>query len=165
MTTITGVLEKITYLNEENGFVVARLQEQGKRGLTTIVGSLSVIHPGESIRLTGKWVQNRRFGEQFQVETFEITAPATLQGIRKYLSSGLIKGIGPVMAGRIVDLFGLDTLEIIERKPERLSKVEGIGPKRIAMITEAWIEQKRDQRDHDLSPGPRSQRHLFGQNL
>ena len=142
MTVISGVLEKITYLNEENGFVVARLQEQGKRGLTTIVGSLSSIHPGESIRLTGKWVQNRRFGEQFQVEAFEITAPATLQGIRKYLSSGLIKGIGPVMAGRIVDLFGLDTLEVIEEKPERLSEVEGLGPKRIAMITEAWIEQK-----------------------
>lgn len=142
MTTISGILEKITYLNEENGFVVAKVQEKGKRGLTTIVGNLSGIHPGESLRLTGKWVQNRRFGEQFQVETFEITVPATLHGVRKYLSSGLIKGIGPIMAGRIVDLFGLDTLEIIEKTPERLSVVEGIGPKRVFMITEAWKDQK-----------------------
>ena len=118
------------------------LQEKGKRGLTTIVGNLSGIHPGESLRLVGKWVQNRRFGEQFQVETFEMIVPATVQGIRKYLGSGLIKGIGPVMAGRIVDLFDLDTLEIIEKTPDRLSEVEGIGPKRIALITEAWKEQR-----------------------
>ena len=142
MTLISGVLEKITYLNEENGFVVARLQEKGKKDLTTIVGNLSGIHPGESLKLVGKWVQNRRFGEQFQVETFEMMVPATVQGIRKYLSSGLIKGIGPVMAGRIVDLFDLDTLEIIETTPNRLSEVEGVGPKRIAMITEAWKEQR-----------------------
>ena len=114
----------------------------GREDLTTIVGNLSGIHPGESIKLAGKWVQNRRFGEQFQVETVEIIVPATVQGIRKYLSSGLIKGIGPVMAGRIVDLFDLDTLEIIETTPDRLSEVEGIGPKRIAMITEAWKEQR-----------------------
>ena len=142
MATISGILENITYLNEDTGFVVARVQEKEKRGLTTIVGNLSGIHPGESLRVTGKWVQNRRFGEQFQVETFEITVPATLHGIRKYLSSGLIKGIGPVMAGRVVDLFGLDTLEIIEKTPGRLSEVEGIGPKRIALITEAWKEQR-----------------------
>jgi exodeoxyribonuclease V alpha subunit len=142
MTLISGVLEKITYLNEENGFVVARLQEKGKKDLTTIVGNLSGIHPGESLKLVGKWVQNRRFGEQFQVETFEMMVPATVQGIRKYLSSGLIKGIGPVMAGRIVDLFDLGTLEIIETTPDRLSEVEGVGPKRIAMITEAWKEQR-----------------------
>jgi exodeoxyribonuclease V alpha subunit len=142
MTLLSGVLEKITYLNEENGFVVARLQEKGKKDLTTIVGNLSGIHPGESLKLVGKWVQNRRFGEQFQVETFEMMVPATVQGIRKYLSSGLIKGIGPVMAGRIVDLFDLDTLEIIETTPDRLSEVEGVGPKRIAMITEAWKEQR-----------------------
>ncbi|OGP92961.1 MAG: recombinase RecD [Deltaproteobacteria bacterium RBG_16_48_10] len=142
MTLISGILEKITYLNEKNGFVVAKIQEKGKRGLTTIVGNLPGIHSGESLRLTGKWVQNRRFGEQFQVEAFEITIPATVQGILKYLSSGLIKGIGPMMAGRIVDLFGLNTIEVIEKTPERLSEVEGMGPKRVAMITEAWKEQR-----------------------
>jgi exodeoxyribonuclease V alpha subunit len=142
MTIISGILETITYLNRDTGFVVARVQEKGKRGLTTIVGNLSGIHPGESLRLEGKWVQNKRFGEQFQVEAFEITVPATLHGVRRYLGSGLIKGIGPIMAGRIVDLFGLDTLEIIEKTPDRLSEVEGIGPKRIVLITEAWKEQK-----------------------
>ena len=142
MATISGILENISYLNEDTGFVVARVQEKGKRGLTTIVGNLSGIHPGESLRLTGNWSQNKRFGEQFQVEAFEITVPATLHGIRRYLSSGLIKGIGPIMAGRIVDLFELNTLEIIEKTPERLSEIEGIGPKRIALIIEAWKEQK-----------------------
>ncbi len=83
MTLISGVLEKITYLNEENGFVVARLQEKGKKDLTTIVGNLSGIHPGESLKLVGKWVQNRRFGEQFQVETFEMMVPATVHGDSK----------------------------------------------------------------------------------
>ena len=140
MSTLHGILEKISYHNEENDFVVAKLREKEKRELTTIVGNLSGITPGESLKLTGKWVQNRRFGEQFQVETFEITMPATLHGIEKYLASGLIKGIGPVMSERIVEKFGLGTLEVIEKDPERLSEVEGIGPKRISMITKAWEE-------------------------
>ena len=142
MTTIQGLLERITYYNEENDFVVAKLQEKGKRGLTTIVGNLSGINLGESLSLTGRWVHNKKFGEQFQVERFEVTVPATLHGIQKYLGSGLIKGIGPIMAERIVENFGLNTLEVIEKTPQKLSAVEGIGPKRIAMITRAWEEQK-----------------------
>ncbi len=142
MTIIHGLLERISYHNEENDFVVARLREKDKKELTTIVGNLSGINPGESLKLTGKWVNNKRFGEQFQVERFEVTVPATLHGIQKYLASGLIKGIGPIMSERIVTKFGLDTLEVIEKKPERLSEVEGIGPKRISMITKAWEEQK-----------------------
>ena len=142
MVTIQGLLERITYYNEENDFVVAKLQEKGKRGLTTIVGNLSGINLSESLRLTGRWVHNKKFGEQFQVERFEVTVPATLHGIQKYLGSGLIKGIGPVMAERIVNKFGLNTLEVIEKRPEQLSGVGGIGPKRIAMITRAWEEQK-----------------------
>ena len=142
MPIIYGFLERITYYNEENDFVVARLQEKGKKELSTIVGNLSGINPGESLKLTGLWVHNKRFGEQFQVERFEVTVPATLYGIQKYLGSGLIKGIGPIMAERIVKKFGLDTLEIIEKTPERLSEVDGIGPKRIAMITKAWEAQK-----------------------
>ncbi|MDO9349883.1 MAG: ATP-dependent RecD-like DNA helicase, partial [Deltaproteobacteria bacterium] len=142
MPIIYGFLERITYHNEENDFVVAKLQEKGKRELTTIVGNLTAINPGESLKLTGRWVHNKKFGEQFQVETYEVTVPATVHGIRKYLGSGLIKGIGPIMAERIVKEFALDTLEIIEKTPERLSEVDGIGPKRIAMITRAWEEQK-----------------------
>jgi exodeoxyribonuclease V alpha subunit len=142
MPIIYGFLERITYHNEENDFVVAKLQEKGKRELTTIVGNLTAINPGESLKLTGRWVHNKKFGEQFQVETYEVTVPATVHGIRKYLGSGLIKGIGPIMAERIVKKFTLDTLEVIERTPERLSEVDGIGPKRVAMITRAWEEQK-----------------------
>jgi exodeoxyribonuclease V alpha subunit len=142
MATIHGILERITYYNEENGFVVAKLHEDGKRELTTIVGHFFGIKLGEALKLTGRWVHNKRFGEQFQVERFEIAVPATLYGIKKYLGSGLIKGIGPIMAERIVKKLGLDTLEIIEKKPERLAEVDGIGPKRIVMITRAWEEQK-----------------------
>jgi len=142
MTVIFGFLERITYHNEENDFVVAKLQEKGKRELTTIIGNVSGINPGESLKLTGRWVYNKKFGEQFQVETYEVTVPATVHGIRKYLGSGLIKGIGPIIAERIVKKFALETLEVIEKTPERLSEVDGIGPKRIAMIIKAWGEQK-----------------------
>ena len=142
MQIIFGLLEKISYHNEENDFVVAKLREKEKKELTTIVGNLSGVNPGESLKLTGKWVQNKRFGEQFQVESFEVTVPATLHGIQKYLASGLIQGIGPIMSERIVEKFGLHTLEVIEKKPERLSEVEGIGPTRISMIRKAWVEHK-----------------------
>lgn len=142
MEQISGYLERITYYNEENGFMVARLQEKGRRELTTVVGNLASVNPGESLRLWGKWVNNSKYGRQFQVEKYETTVPATVNGIKKYLGSGLIKGIGPVMAGRIVRVFGLKTLEIIEESPEKLARVEGIGDKRIAMITKAWEEQK-----------------------
>jgi exodeoxyribonuclease V alpha subunit len=142
MSIIHGLLEKISFHNEENDFVVAKLREKDKRELTTIVGNLSGINPGESLKLTGNWVHNKKFGEQFQVETFEVTIPATLLGIQKYLASGLIKGIGPIMSERIVEKFGLHTLEVIEKKPERLSEVEGIGPKRISVIKKTWEEQK-----------------------
>jgi exodeoxyribonuclease V alpha subunit len=142
MLTLYGLLEKITYYNQENDFLVAKLQEKGKRGLTTIVGRLAGMNPGESLKLTGEWVYNKKFGEQFKVDSYEVTAPSTVHGIKKYLGSGLIKGIGPLMAERIVDQFGLDTLEVIEKKPERLSEVDGIGPKRITMITKAWEEQR-----------------------
>src|SRR3990172_2151016 len=142
MPTVYGLLEKITYYNQENDFLVAKLQEKGKRGLTTIVGRLAGMTPGESLKLTGEWVYNKKVGEQFKVESYEVTAPSTVHGIQKYLGSGLIKGIGPLMAERIVDQFGLDTLEVIEKNPERLSEVDGIGPKRIGMITKAWEEQR-----------------------
>src|SRR4030043_800851 len=113
MPIIFGLLERISYHNEENDFVVAKLREKEKKELTTIVGNLSGINPGESLKLTGKWVRNKRFGEQFQVERFEVTVPATLHGIQKYLASGLIPGIGAIMSERIVEKFGLHTLEVI----------------------------------------------------
>lgn len=140
--TIGGYLERISYHNEENHFTVAKLKERGKQELTTIVGSLAGINPGESLKLYGKWVFNKKFGEQFQVEKYEAVVPATVNGIEKYLGSGLIKGIGPVMAKRIVRVFGLETIEVIETRSRDLSRVEGIGPKRVAMIAKAWEDQK-----------------------
>ncbi len=142
METIYGYLERITFINEENHFTVARLQEKAKKELTTIVGNLAGINPGESLRLFGKWVHNAKYGNQFQVEKYETVVPATVNGIEKYLGSGLIKGIGPVMARRIVKTFGLSTLDVIETTPDELAKVDGIGAKRIEMITKAWEEQK-----------------------
>ncbi|MHB8918149.1 MAG: SF1B family DNA helicase RecD2 [Desulfocucumaceae bacterium] len=142
METIGGYLERISYHNEENHFTVAKLKERGKQELTTIVGSLAGINPGESLKLYGKWVFNKKFGEQFQVEKYEAVVPATVNGIEKYLGSGLIKGIGPVMAKRIVRAFGLETIDVIENRSRDLSRVEGIGPKRVAMIAKAWEDQK-----------------------
>lgn len=142
METIYGYLERITFLNEENHFTVARLQEKGKKELTTIVGNLAGVSPGESLRLSGKWVHNTKYGSQFQLEKYETVVPATVNGIEKYLGSGLIKGIGPVMARRIVKAFGLSTLDVIETTPDDLAKVDGIGSKRIGMITRAWEEQR-----------------------
>lgn len=142
METIYGFLERISYHNEETQFCVAKIKEKGKQELTTIVGSLAGVSPGESLKLHGRWVHSKKFGEQFQVERYESMIPATVNGIEKYLGSGLIRGIGPVMARKIVRVFGLDTIDVIENSPQDLSRVEGIGPKRIAMIAGAWADQK-----------------------
>ncbi|MEN6351296.1 MAG: ATP-dependent RecD-like DNA helicase [Syntrophomonas sp.] len=142
MESIYGYLERITYCNEESSFMVAKLKEKGKREMSCIVGNLLGVNPGESLRLNGNWRHNPKYGPQFQVETFETIVPASTRGIEKYLGSGLIKGIGPVMAKRIVTAFGLQALDIIENNPGRLAEVSGIGPKRIEMISQAWEEQK-----------------------
>ena len=142
MDEITGYVERITYCSEESGFTVVRVQEKRKRELSTVVGSLSGLKPRESFRTTGRWMENPRFGRQFRVATYRTVVPATVLGIEKYPASGLIKGIGPAMARRIGQTFGTDTLEVIENRPEALSRVPGIGTKRIAGISRAWQEQK-----------------------
>ena len=143
--TIRGYIERITFFNAENGFLVARLQEKGKRELTTIVGKIGHINAGESVKLSGKWVQDKKYGEQFQFDTCETTVPATVHGIEKYLGSGLIKGIGPVLAKRIVKVFAAKTLQIIDASPQKLSAVPGIGPVRLEMVKEAWEKHKNIQ--------------------
>src|SRR5574337_871260 len=140
--TLQGTLERITYVNEENHYVVARLQVSGRRDLATIVGNLPTVTPGETLKLTGEWVQHTKYGEQFKVEAFETITPATLAGIEKYLGSGLIKGIGPVFARRLIEMFDTDTLRIIEEEPARLLAVDGIGDVRLQRIRAAWEEQK-----------------------
>ncbi|MFJ8614523.1 SF1B family DNA helicase RecD2 [Streptomyces clavifer] len=140
---LEGVLERITYANEENGYTVARVDTgRGMNDLLTVVGSLLGAQPGESLRMEGRWGSHPQFGKQFTVENYTTILPATIQGIRRYLGSGLIKGIGPVMADRITTHFGVDTLDIIEQQPKRLVEVPGLGPKRTKMIAAAWEEQK-----------------------
>lgn len=139
---VEGVLERITYANEENGYTVARVDTGRGADLLTVVGSLLGAQAGESLRMEGRWGSHAQYGKQFTVENYTTILPATIQGIRRYLGSGLIKGIGPVMADRITTHFGVDTLDIIEKEPKRLVEVPGLGPKRTKMIAAAWEEQK-----------------------
>ncbi|WP_051940532.1 SF1B family DNA helicase RecD2 [Phaeacidiphilus oryzae] len=140
---VDGVLERITYANEENGWTVARV-DTGRGGgeLLTVVGALLGAQVGESLRMQGRWGSHPQYGRQFVVENYTTVLPATVQGIRRYLGSGLIKGIGPRLAERIVDHFGVDTLEVIEQQPGRLIEVPKLGPKRTRLIAAAWEEQK-----------------------
>src|SRR6266545_3840196 len=140
---LDAVLERITYANEETGYTIARVAtDRSGTDLLTVVGSLLGVQPGESLRLVGRWGSHPKYGRQFEVHSFTTVLPATIQGIERYLGSGLIKGIGPKMAARIVAHFGADTLRVIEDEPARLVEVPGLGPKRTAMIGTAWEEQK-----------------------
>jgi exodeoxyribonuclease V alpha subunit len=143
LAEVTGVLERITYANEETGYTVARVDTgRGAGDLLTVVGALLGAQPGESLRLHGRWGSHPQYGKQFTVENYTTVLPATVQGIRRYLGSGLIKGIGPRLAERIVDHFGTETLDVIEQRPERLIEVPKLGPKRTKLIAAAWEEQK-----------------------
>lgn len=159
LQTIEGTVERITFYNEENGYTVARFQPRRKNYLITIVGNLMSVNVGESLRLQGRWTTHAQYGRQFEVEHYTVQMPATIEGIRKYLGSGLIKGVGPVTAERIVDHFGLDTLEIIETDPGRLIEVPGVGRKRVEMIKRAWAEQQSIKeimlflQAHDITTG------------
>ncbi|MBU0995436.1 MAG: ATP-dependent RecD-like DNA helicase [Proteobacteria bacterium] len=152
-------IERITYKNEENGFTIARVKVYGDRDLITVVGNLMTALPGEVLKLKGEWSNHPKFGEQFKIVHYQTVMPGTVYGIQKYLGSGLVKGIGPKMAKRIVKQFGKDTLHVIENDIMKLSQVDGIGDKRIHMIKAAWEEQK-DIREvmvflqsHDVSSG------------
>ncbi|MFF5300501.1 ATP-dependent RecD-like DNA helicase [Streptomyces sp. NPDC013161] len=143
LAVLEGVLERITYANEETGYTVARVDTgRGGGDLLTVVGALLGAQAGESLRLEGRWGSHPQYGKQFTVENYTTLLPATIQGIRRYLGSGLVKGIGPVFADRITQHFGLDTLQIIEDEPKRLIEVPGLGPKRTKKIADAWEEQK-----------------------
>ena len=143
---VEATLDRVVYTNPDNGWTVARLTLDGEAAPLTAVGSLHGTQPGERLRLTGKWVDDAKYGRQFAVESFLALEPSTLAGLTKFLGSGLITGIGPAMAERLVERFGIETLEVIESAPERLREVEGIGPVRAERITKAYLEQ-REQRD------------------
>ncbi len=142
ITDLQGHIEHIVYTNEENGYTIAKVKLAGSRKSITVVGSLLAPAPGELIRMQGQWTNHPRYGEQFKINRYEVKEPASVHGIEKYLGSGLIKGLGPVMAKRIVAVFGKDTLNVIEHETSRLTEVDGIGPVRIGMIKKAWDEQK-----------------------
>jgi exodeoxyribonuclease V alpha subunit len=141
-TILEGQVERITYANEDTGYTVAKFALPGFQERITIVGNLLTPVPGEILKIKGAWQTHPKFGKQFKVSSHQSIVPATVVGIKKYLGSGLIKGIGPVMAARIVKTFGERTLEVIDTRINDLHKVEGIGQKRIDMIDKAWKEQK-----------------------
>jgi len=140
-TSLTGQIEKITFTNDETGFTIARVKVDGRHDPVTVVGTLMAPLPGEILDMRGEWANHPRFGRQFKVREYKTRVPATVYGIRKYLGSGMIKGLGPVIAGRIVDKFGKKTLDIIDSQIQRLAEVEGIGQKRVDMIARAWDAQ------------------------
>jgi len=139
---ISGQVERVTFHNPENGYTIAKMKVKGEAGLVTVAGSLPSLSPGEMLKLTGEWTNHPKYGPQFKIESHETIEPTSLLGIEKYLGSGIIKGIGPVMAKQLVDKFGEETLDIIEKHPERLAQVKAIGPKRVKIILEAWGSQK-----------------------
>lgn len=142
LITIQGQIERVTFYNDETDFTIAKLKVSGYRDLVTITGTLMAPTPGQVVRATGEWINHPKFGEQFKIVRYTTLVPATVAGMEKYLGSGLIKGIGPVMAKRMVRQFGEDTLKVIEEGAEKLLEVEGIGNKRVTMIAKAWADQK-----------------------
>lgn len=142
MEQISGYIERITFHNHENGYTVAQLNQSNRDNLTCIVGSMPGIQPGETVRCFGQWKNHLIHGRQFEVDHFQVEAPADVVGIRKYLGSGLIKGIGPKYASRIVDRFGTDTLFIIENSPEKLLEISGLGAKRLEKVKICWQNQR-----------------------
>jgi exodeoxyribonuclease V alpha subunit len=139
---LQGVVDRLTFHSAESGYTVARFKVPRTPEPVTVTGSFANIQPGQTLHLTGQWRNHPKYGEQFQVFKYRETKPATLTGLEKYLGSGLIKGVGPVTAKRIVAHFGLETLDIIEQQIERLQEVPGIARKRVKMIQTAWETQK-----------------------
>jgi len=142
METLRGTVERIVFTNEENGYTIARLSVRGRYDLLTIVGNMAGVQPGAVLRVSGRWKNHPTYGEQFEVEKYAEERPATVEGIRKYLGSGLIKGIGPRTAGRIAEHFGTYTLDVIDDDIQRLVEVPGVGAHRVKLIAEAWKTQK-----------------------
>ena len=156
---LSGYVEAIVFASQDTGFTVARLKEPKKKDLSTIVGSLPGLHAGENITCKGVWKSHPFHGMQYEVLEYKVEAPSDLIGIQKYLESGLVKGIGPIYAKKIVDRFGEDTLEIIDKSPFRLLEIEGLGKKKLKQLKECWNEQRSIRevmvflRAHGASPG------------
>src|SRR5450756_1352138 len=139
---LAGLVERVTYHNAENGFCVLRTKARGHRDLVTVIGHAATISAGEWITASGEWVNDRTHGQQFKARFMRTSAPTSIDGIEKYLGSGMIRGIGPVYAKKLVNAFGEHVFDVIEAEPKRLREVTGIGPVRATRITDAWAEQK-----------------------
>jgi exodeoxyribonuclease V alpha subunit len=139
---LAGLVERVTYHNDGNGYCVLRIKARGHRELVTVVGHAAVISAGEWITASGEWVNDRTHGQQYRAKFLKTSEPTSLDGIEKYLGSGMIRGIGPVYAKKLVRAFGEKVFDTIEAEPERLREVTGIGPVRAYRITAAWAEQK-----------------------
>src|SRR5262245_43216464 len=140
--SLSGTIERVTFHNPENGFVVLRVNVKGKRGPVTVVGQTPRAVAGEYLEATGAWKQDPEHGEQFKADELRTTPPNSLEGIEKYLGSGLIKGIGEHYAKKIVATFGERTLQIIDESPTFLKEIKGIGARRIQQIRESWRQQR-----------------------
>ena len=157
MEHLRGVVERITYQNPENGYSVIKCRVKNYADLVTVVGSMPQVHVGSVLYMGGSWRVDPKYGRQFSMETFEETLPATTYGIEKYLGSGLVKGIGPKFAKKIVQQFGKDTLDVIEEDPDKLLEVPGIGKVRVERVKKSWSEQKEIKnimlflQSHDVS--------------
>ncbi len=139
---LAGLVERVTFHNDENGFCVLRAKARGHRDLVTVIGHAATISAGEWITASGEWVNDHTHGQQFKARFMRTSAPTSIDGIEKYLGSGMIRGIGPVYAKKMVRAFGEKVFDIIEAEPDRLREVTGIGPVRAKRITDAWAEQK-----------------------
>src|SRR5215212_4726112 len=142
---LDGVLERITYINEENGYTVARLKVPRYKKPVTVAGYLPAVSVGEGLRLEGKWVTHAQYGHQLMVTRYQSALPSTVNALKRYLGSGLLKGVGPAVAEHIVNVFGMDTLEVLNNHPERLVEVPGMGAKRAEAIAGAWSERRSVQ--------------------
>jgi exodeoxyribonuclease V alpha subunit len=157
-TTRSGVVDRVTFSDPESQWTVARLAVRGERDRVTIVGTMAALTPGESVRVHGRWKRHAQYGLQLEVIRYESVVPATAFGIRRYLGSGLIKGIGPIVAAKLVEAFGVETLKVIEETPERLLEIPGIGKQRQDRITTTWAEQREVRgimlwlQGHQISP-------------
>src|SRR4029077_666840 len=139
---LAGLVERVTFHNEESGFCVLRVKARGQRDLITVLGHAAMISAGEFVQAGGNWINDRTHGVQFRASFLRATAPTTIEGIEKYLGSGMIRGIGPIYAKKLVRAFGDAVFDVIEQVPDRLREVTGIGPKRAERIIAGWAEQK-----------------------
>ena len=139
---LRGEVERLVYSSEESGFTICRLAVSGRGDLVTVAGTMPGIQPGERLHLQGRWINHPVHGYQFRADSYNSQLPASANAVRRYLASSLVKGIGPVLAGRLVDCFGDETLRVIDEQPERLTEAPGVGPRRVESIKRAWVEQQ-----------------------